>query len=96
MILKQFLNLRSFALLLVLFFWSAAGIVQGQQTNDSPDYSNWAATAEMVENALVDGTSSELLLITLREKLALRRADFKFAQNVNQTRLDNLTNKFKV
>ena len=93
MILKQFLNLRSFALLLVLFFWSAAGIVQGQQTNDSLDYTNWAATAEMVEKALVDGTSSELLLITLREKLAVRRADFKFAQNVNQTRLDNLTNQ---
>ena len=93
MILKQFLNLRSFALLLVLFFWSAAGIVQGQQTNDSLDYTNWAATAKMVEKALVDGTSSELLLITLREKLALRRADFKFAQNVNQTRLDNLTNQ---
>ena len=93
MILKQFLNLRSFALLLVLFFWSTAGIVQGQQTNDSLDYTNWAATAEMVEKALVDGTSSELLLITLREKLAVRRADFKFAQNVNQTRLDNLTNQ---
>ena len=91
MILKQFLNLRSFALFLGLFFWSIAGIVQGQQLNNSLDYTNWNKTAEMVEKALVDGAPSELLLTTLREKLTLRRADFKFAQNVNQTRLDNLT-----
>ena len=91
MILKQFLNLRSFALFLGLFFWSIAGNVQGQQLNNPLDYTNWDKTAEMVEKALVDGAPSELLLTTLREKLTIRRADFKFAQNVNQTRLDNLT-----
>ena len=93
MISKQFLKLISFALLFGLFIWAQVGTLQAQQGNTALDYNDWDATAEMVEEALLDGTVSELFLITLRDEIAERRAEFQLAQNVNETRLKNLSDQ---
>ena len=90
MISKQFLKLISFALFFGLFIWAQVGTLQAQQGNTALDYNEWETTAEMVEEALLDGTVSELFLITLRDEIAERRAEFQLAQNVNETRLKNL------
>ena len=62
MISKQFLKLISFALFFGLFIWAQVGTLQAQQGNTALDYNDWDATAEMVEEALLDGTVSELFL----------------------------------
>ena len=93
MISKQFLKLISFALFFGLFIWAQVGTLQAQQGNTALDYNDWDATAEMVEEALLDGTVSELFLITLRDEIAERRAEFQLAQNVNETRLKNLSDQ---
>ena len=90
MISKQFLKLTSLALFFGLFIWAQVGTLQAQQGNTALDYYEWETTAEMVEEALLDGTVSELFLITLRDEIAERRAEFQLAQNVNETRLKNL------
>ena len=93
MISKQFLKLISLALFFGLFIWAQVGTLQAQQGNTALDYNDWDATAEMVEEALLDGTVSELFLITLRDEIAERRAEFQLAQNVNETRLKNLSDQ---
>lgn len=93
MISKQFLKLTSFALFFGLFIWAQVGTLQAQQGNTALDYNEWETTAEMVEEALLDGTVSELFLITLRDEIAERRAEFQLAQNVNETRLKNLSDQ---
>ena len=93
MISKQFLKLTSLALFFGLFIWAQVGTLQAQQGNTALDYNDWDATAEMVEEALLDGTVSELFLITLRDEIAERRAEFQLAQNVNETRLKNLSDQ---
>ena len=93
MISKQFLKLTSLALFFGLFIWAQVGTLQAQQGNSARDYNEWETTAEMVEEALLDGTVSELFLITLRDEIAERRAEFQLAQNVNQTRLKNLSDQ---
>ena len=93
MISKQFLKLISFALFFGLFIWAQVGTLQAQQGNTALDYNDWETTAEMVEEALLDGTVSELFLITLRDEIAERRAKFQLAQNVNETRLKNLSDQ---
>ena len=91
MISKQFLKLTSLALFFGLFIWAQVGTLQAQQGNTALDYNEWETTAEMVEEALLDGTVSELFLITLRDEIAERRAEFQLEQNVNETRLKNLS-----
>ena len=93
MISKQFLKLTSLALFFGLFIWAQVGTLQAQQGNTALDYNDWETTAEMVEEALLDGTVSELFLITLRDEIAERRAEFQLAQNVNETRLKNLSDQ---
>ena len=93
MISKQFLKLTSLALFFGLFIWAQVGTLQAQQGNTALDYNEWETTAEMVEEALLDGTVSELFLITLRDEIAERRAEFQLAQNVNETRLKNLSDQ---
>ena len=93
MISKQFLKLTSLALFFGLFIWAQVGTLQAQQGNTALDYNNWETTAEMVEEALLDGTVSELFLITLRDEIAERRVEFQLAQNVNETRLKNLSDQ---
>ena len=93
MISKQFLKLTNLALFFGLFIWAQVGTLQAQQGNTALDYNDWDATAEMVEEALLDGTVSELFLITLRDEIAERRAEFQLAQNVNETRLKNLSDQ---
>ena len=93
MISKQFLKLTSLALFFGLFIWAQVGTLQAQQGNTALDYNDWETTAEMVEEALLDGTVSELFLITLRDEIAERRAEFKLAQNVNEKRLKNLSDQ---
>ena len=93
MISKQFLKLTSLALFFGLFIWAQVGTLQAQQGNTALYYNNWETTAEMVEEALLDGTVSELFLITLRDEIAERRAEFQLAQNVNETRLKNLSDQ---
>ena len=93
MISKQFLKLISLALFFGLFIWAQVGTLQAQQGNTALDYNDWDATAEMVEEALLDGTVSELFLITLRDEIAERRAEFQLAQTVNETRLKNLSDQ---
>ena len=93
MISKQFLKLTSLALFFGLFIWAQVGTLQAQQGNTALDYNDWEATAEMVEEALLNGAVSELFLITLRDEIAERRAEFQLAQNVNETRLKNLSDQ---
>ena len=93
MISKQFLKLTNLALFFGLFIWAQVGTLQAQQGNTALDYNEWETTAEMVEEALLDGTVSELFLITLRDEIAERRAEFQLAQNVNETRLKNLSDQ---
>ena len=93
MISKQFLKLTSLALFFGLFIWAQVGTLQAQQGNTALDYNEWETTAEMVEEALLDGTVSELFLITLRDEIAERRVEFQLAQNVNETRLKNLSDQ---
>ena len=93
MILKKFLNLSKLVIFLGLIFWSSTGLAQVQQGNNAVNYKEWEITAEMVEKALVNGAASELFLITLREELAERRIFFQTAQNVNATRLKNLSDQ---
>ena len=93
MISKQFLKLTSLAMFFGLFIWAQVGTLQAQQGNTALDYNEWETTAEMVEEALLDGTVSELFLITLRDEIAERRAEFQLAQNVNETRLKNLSDQ---
>ena len=93
MISKQFLKLTNLALFFGFFIWAQVGTLQAQQGNTALDYNDWDATAEMVEEALLDGTVSELFLITLRDEIAERRAKFQLAQNVNETRLKNLSDQ---
>ena len=93
MISKQFLKLTNLALFFGFFIWAQVGTLQAQQGNTALDYNEWETTAEMVEEALLDGTVSELFLITLRDEIAERRAEFQLAQNVNETRLKNLSDQ---
>jgi small-conductance mechanosensitive channel len=90
---KQFLKLTSLALFFGLFIWAQVGTLQAQQGNTALDYNEWETTAEMVEEALLDGTVSELFLITLRDEIAERRAVFQLAQSFNETRLKNLSDQ---
>ena len=89
MILKQFLNLPSLFLVLCFTVWSSVGIAQSA-TGAAPNYEDWAETAGMVEETLVSGWATEIFLTKLREQLALRRAEFMAAQNVDEARLYNL------
>jgi potassium efflux system protein len=88
-ILKQFLNLPSLFLVLCFTVWSSVGIAQSA-TGAAPNYEDWAETAGMVEETLVSGWATEIFLTKLREQLALRRAEFMAAQNVDEARLYNL------
>ena len=56
----------------------------------TPNYEKWAVTAGMVEKTLASGQSTEVFLTKLRGQLALRRAEFMTAQNVDDARLYNL------
>ena len=89
MILKQFLNLPSLFLVLCFTVWSSVGIAQSA-TGAAPNYEDWAETAGMVEETLASGWATEIFLTKLREQLALRRAEFMAAQNVDEARLYNL------
>ena len=90
MILKQFLNLPSLFLALCFAIWSSVGIAQSSMGGATPNYEKWAVTAGMVEKTLASGQSTEVFLTKLREQLALRRAEFMTAQNVDDARLFNL------
>jgi potassium efflux system protein len=56
----------------------------------SPDYDRWAATASMAQDTVSSGTATEAFLTKLRERLALRRADFVVAQDADTVRLKTL------
>ena len=89
MILKQFMKLPKLALVLCLCLWGMAGGAQST-SGTSPDYDRWAATASIAQNTLESGAANEAFLTKLREKLALRRADFVAAQDANTVRLNTL------
>ena len=75
MIFKPFLKLSKFVLILWLGLWGALATAQ-TSAQATPDYSRWAATADMAQDTLEAGTANEAFLIKLREQLALRRSEF--------------------
>jgi len=83
---KPFLNLSKFVLILWLGLWVTLASAQ-TSAQATPDYSRWAATANMAQDTLEAGTANEAFLIKLREQLALRRSDFSEVQNSNSARL---------
>ena len=86
MVFKPFLNLSKFVLILWLGLWVTLASAQ-TSAQATPDYSRWAATANMAQDTLEAGTANEAFLIKLREQLALRRSDFSEVQNSNSARL---------
>ena len=86
MVFKPFLNLSKFVLILWLGLWGTLASAQ-TSAQATPDYSRWAATANMAQDTLEAGTANEAFLIKLREQLALRRSDFSEVQNSNSARL---------
>ena len=86
MVFKPFLNLSKFVLILWLGLWVNLASAQ-TSAQATPDYSRWAATANMAQDTLEAGTANEAFLIKLREQLALRRSDFSEVQNSNSARL---------
>ena len=86
MIFKPFLKLSKFVLILWLGLWGALASAQ-TSAQATPDYSRWAATADMAQDTLEAGTANEAFLIKLREQLALRRSEFSEVQNSNPARL---------
>ena len=86
MIFKPFLKLSKFILILWLGLWGALASAQ-TSAQATPDYSRWAATADMAQDTLEAGTANEAFLIKLREQLALRRSEFSEVQNSNPARL---------
>ena len=86
MIFKPFLKLSKFVLILWLGLWGALATAQ-TSAQATPDYSRWAATADMAQDTLESGTANEAFLIKLREQLALRRSEFSEVQSSNPARL---------
>jgi small-conductance mechanosensitive channel len=85
-IFKPFLKLSKFVLILWVGLWGALATAQ-TSAQATPDYSRWAATADMAQDTLEAGTANEAFLIKLREQLALRRSEFSEMQNFNPARL---------
>ena len=86
MIFKLFLNLSKFFLIVWLGLWATLASAQ-TSAQVTPDYSRWAATANMAQDALEAGTANEAFLTKLRDQLALRRSEFLEVQNSSPARL---------
>ncbi|MDB9810813.1 hypothetical protein OAC05_07245, partial [Planktomarina temperata] len=86
MIFKLFLNLSKFFLIVWLGLWATLASAQ-TSAQVTPDYSRWAATANMAQDTLEAGTANEAFLTKLREQLALRRSEFLEVQNSSPARL---------
>lgn len=80
--------LRSAAALLVsLFFWTAAALAQ---TAALPDYTSWDTTATRAESMVDAARASNERLETLRAQVADWREQFLAAQDVNAARIQTL------